>query len=172
MKYFFIIGILLAFTGCNKEKNLQPAGNSVDIYALSDYETIEESVKIIDSTAEISSYKIIDYDDIISYSSKTYTFTVSDSISERLSDFEHQSIHGTPFALTVDDEIIYTGYFWAGFSSMGCNWIIIDPLDYTGENKLRVELGYPGLIEGDIIPDKRNDSRIINTLKKDNKLVE
>lgn len=172
MRKYLIIGLLLLFFSCDKEDNLQPFGKSIDFYVLSEYQTIENSFKIIDSTAKLSDYNIIGYSDIISYSSKTYTFTVNNSISDRLNDFENNSIHGTPFALTVDNEIIYTGYFWAGYSSMSCDWITIDPLDYSGNHELTVQLGYPGLMQGDYIPDNRNDSRIINTLKHDNKLIE
>lgn len=171
MKLFLIIlGLAFILNGCDKEDNLQPSGKSIDFYMISEYEKIDSTFKIIDSTVVLSATKIIDYSDIISYSSKDYTFTVSDSISDRLNDFENHSFHSVPFALTVDQEIIYTGYFWASLASLGCDWITIDPLDISGNNELRVRLGYPGMIEGDSIPDKRNDPRIINVLKQDKKL--
>ncbi len=170
MRLFIILGLVFILNGCDKEDNLQPSGKSIDIYLISEYKKIDNTFKIIDSTAVISATKIVGYSDIISYSSKDYTFTVSDSISDRLNDFENHSVHGVPFALTVDKEIIYTGYFWASFSSLSCDWITIDPLDFSGKNELRVRLGYPGMIIGDSIPDKRNDSRIINILRQDKKL--
>jgi hypothetical protein len=37
-------------------------------------------------------------------------------------------------------------------------------------NKMQVRLGYPGLLPGQVIPDKRNDPRIIQVFKQDNKL--
>ena len=40
----------------------------------------------------------------------------------------------------------------------------------TIKNELIVELGYPGFYEN--IPDKRNDQRILELLKGDDKLVE
>ena len=40
------------------------------------------------------------------------------------------------------------------------------------QNELKVELGYPGQIQGTIIPDKRNDSQILDIFKRDNKLIE
>ena len=168
-----IFGLIFLLVNCeNKETDFEPSGKTIDFYGLSHFDKIENSFKIIDSTAIISDYKIIGYKDIISYSQSTYTFIVSDSISDRLNDFENQSVHGMPFALTVDNKIIYTGYFWAGYSSMGCDWITIDPLDYSRKNKLSVKLGYPGLVLGDSIPDKRNDSIIISILKQDKKLID
>ena len=170
MRLIFAFGLVLFLNSCDKENNFQPSGKSIDFYYISEYQKINNSFKIIDSTVVISDTKIIDYSDIVSYSSKNYTFVVSDSISDRLNDFEHHSIHGVPFALAIDKEIIYTGYFWVSYSSMGCDWITIDPLDILGDNKLTVRLGYSGMIQGDIIPDKRNDLRLIEILKNDNKL--
>lgn len=154
----------------DKEGNFHSSSFSIDFYYISEYQKIDNTFKIIDSTVVINDTKIIDYSDIISYSSKDYTFIVSDSISDRLNDFKNHSFHGVPFALTIDKKIIYTGYFWASYSSMGCDWITIDPLKISGDNKLTVRLGYPGKIQGDSIPDKRNDSRLIDILKKDKKL--
>lgn len=170
MRLFLAFGLVFILNSCDKEDDFQSSGKSIDFYYISEYQKIDNSFKIIDSTVVISDIKIIDYSDIISYSSKNYTFVVSDSISDRLNDFEYHSIHGAPFALAIDKEIIYTGYFWASYSSMGCDWITIDPLDISGNNELTVRLGYPGLIQGDYIPDKRNDSRLINIFRQDKKL--
>ena len=69
-------------------------------------------------------------------------------------------------------EIIYTGYFWTGFSSLGCDWVIIDLLIYNFKKELKVELSYPGIIIGDIIPDNRNNIRLLSILKKAGKLID
>jgi len=170
MRLFLTLGLVFLLNSCDKEENFEPSGKSIAFYYISEYQKIDNTFKIIDSTVVISDTKIIDYSDIISYSSKDYTFTVSDSLSDRLNDFENHSIHGVPFALAIDKKIIYTGYFWASYSSMSCDWITIDPLNISGKNELKVRLGYPGMIQGDSIPDKRNDSRLIEVLKKDKKL--
>jgi len=102
---------------------------------------------------------------------KKYSFKVSDRIAGWLNDFENNLIHGSAFALTIDKEVIYTGYFWASFSSLMCDWIIIDPLNISGKNELTVKLGYPGMVVGDTIPDKRNDKRLLDVLRMDNKLI-
>lgn len=170
MRFLLAFGLILVLNSCDKEDNCCPSEKSIDFYYISEYQKLDNSFKIIDSTVIISDLKIIDYSNILSYSSKNYTFVVSDSISDRLNDFENHSIHGVPFALAIDKELIYTGYFWASYSSLGCDWITIDPLDISGNNELTVRLGYPGLTLGDSIPDKRNDSRLINVLKQDKKL--
>ena len=82
------------------------------------------------------------------------------------------TIHTRTFALVANQEIIYTGYFWSSFSSAICPWLTIDPLFAEISGELRVELGYPGLMEGMSIPDHRNDERILSILRHDRKLIE
>jgi len=171
----FRIGIILILLslpiGCEKFQYNSPNGDSLEFYRLSEYQTKKNSLKIIESSVKISSSRIIGYDDIISYNSKTFTFTVTDQLAEYLNDNKTDPIHGTPFAVTIDRQLIYTGYFWAGYSSQSCDWVTIDPLNYSGNNRLTVQLGYPGLFGGDTIPDKRNDKRILDLLRKDYKLI-
>jgi hypothetical protein len=170
MRYLLAITVLLFLNSCTKARDSQPSGKSIDFYYISEYKKKENSFKIIESSVVISDSTIIDYADIISYSSKDHTFIVNDKISNRLNDANKHYFHGVPFALTIDKEIIYTGYFWASFSSQICDWITIDPLSVSGNNELRVRLGYPTMMDGDSIPDNRNDPSLINTLKQDNKL--
>ena len=76
------------------------------------------------------------------------------------------------FAVAADEELAYTGYFWPGYSSMGCQWITTDPLFIGNRNTMTMGLGYPGLIEGTSIPDNRNDPRILEIFRADGKLIE
>lgn len=164
---FLFVSILI--TGCDKENT--PSNTEVEFYLLTSFKTKNGTCKIIDSSVIMNNSALIKYDEIISYNMRNYSFEVSDRIADWLNDFENSRIHGRAFALTIDKEIIYTGYFWAGFSSAGCDWIVIDPLNYSGKNKLTVRLGYPGLVVGDTIPDKRNNKRLLDVLRMDNKLV-
>jgi len=74
--------------------------------------------------------------------------------------------------MKVDNEIVYTGYFWPSLSSISCNWIVIDPVSTEINNEMKVELGYPSPAYGTDIPDKRNSNQIIDVFRRDNKLVE
>ncbi len=165
-----LILIISIFASCEKYQSVRQPGTGLEFYLIKDFQRVGTSAKIINSTVTLSDSVIIYYDEIISYDSDTYTFTVTESCANKLNDFKNNHIHGTPFAVTVDKEIIYTGYFWCGFSSSMVDWVTIDPLNYSGKNRLRVSLGYPGLIQGDYIPDNRNDYRILDILKKDGKL--
>ena len=73
---------------------------------------------------------------------------------------EH-SIGGIAFAVTANEELVYTGYFVPSYSSASVQWIVIDPLFWHLTNRMYVNLGYPGLFEGAVIPDHRNDERIL-----------
>ena len=162
--------LILLLAGCEKYLSPRQQGYGLEFYFIKDFQRIGTSAKIINSTVNLSDSVIIYYDEILSYNSDTYTFTLTESSANWLNDFKNNHIHRTPFAVTIDKEIIYTGYFWCGFSSSMVDWVTIDPLNYSGKNQLRVSLGYPGLILGDYIPDDRNDDRILDILRRDSKL--
>lgn len=165
-----ILLLTVILAGCERYQSVSQKGNGLEFYLMKDFQRVGTSAKIINSTVELSDSVIISYDEIKSYNSDTYTFTVTDNCADRLNDFENSHIHGMPFAVTVNKEVIYTGYFWCSFSSASVDWITIDPLNYSGNNQLRVSLGYPGLFDGDYIPDNRNDPRILDFLRVDGKL--
>lgn len=167
MKKLTLISLLLIFiVSCEKYQYTRQPDSDLEFYSISEFLKVDGSSKIINSTVKLSERVLIHYDEIISYAPDNYTFTITKSAANRIS-----NLHGTAFALTIDKQIIYTGYFWAGYSSAVVDWVTIDPLNYAGSNQLRVQLGYPGLIQGDIIPDNRNNIRIIKLLERDNKLV-
>lgn len=166
------ICVIVVFVSFSCEKENIPSNAEVEFYLLSSFKTKNGTCKIIDISVIMSDTALIKYDEIISYNKRNYSFKVSDRTADWLNEFEQNRIHTRAFALTIDNEIIYTGYFWAGFSSAMCDWVVIDPLNYSGKNELEVRLGYPGLIEGDIIPDNRNNQRLLDVLRMDGKLIE
>jgi len=166
-----IISVLfLLLVSCEKYQFPRQKGYGLEFYVIKDFQRVGSTSKIINSSVTLSDSVIIYYDEIVSYNSNKYTFTLTESSGKRLNDFKNNHIHGTPFAVVIDEKIIYTGYFWCGFSSAMVDWVTIDPLNYSGKNQLTVSLGYPGLIIGDYIPDNRNDERIMDILRRDGKL--
>ncbi len=169
-----LILLILAFltvisVSCEKKKNSGEGG--IQIYLLSDYETYQPSMRIDEGTILREKDPLIRYTDILSYDSRNYSFNITNSAQDILKDKE-LNLHSRAFVLVANQENIYTGYFWASYSSSICPWITIDPIyaQYAGE--LRVELGYPGLMEGMSIPDRRNDESILSILRHDRKLIE
>jgi len=94
---------------------------------------------------------------------------LSDKAIETLESLDY-SVNGLAFAIKTNDTMIYTGYFWPSYSSASCDWVVIDPLMTSIGNKIQIRLGYPDLVQGQVIQDKRNDERIIRIFKRDNKL--
>jgi hypothetical protein len=112
---------------------------------------------------------IVNYDEIIGYDSTKHIFLIADEAGDRIRKVNYP-VTPTPFAIAVDDELIYIANFIPGYSSMSCDdCITVEPYSY--DNKYRIELGYPGsdYYTG---PDPRNDYRIISRLKNDKKLIE
>jgi len=111
------------------------------------------------------------YADFLSYNSSTRTDEISESGILKVKNLSH-STHGIAFAIKADRELVYSGYFWPGYSSMSCDWVTIDPMSIAYSGTCAVRLGYPGATNGVIIPDKRNDPRILDIFRRDNKLIE
>ena len=114
---------------------------------------------------------LISYSDFLSYDSLEYAFWLSNRAMKAIENLEH-SVHGIAFGIKANGTLVYTGYFWPSYSSAICDWVVIDPIVTGVEYKIIVRLGYPGLLQGMEIPDKRNDSRIIKIFEDDNKLIQ
>ena len=168
--FTYIIISILSFLsyGCEKEED-NFYGN-VELFLLDSYSRIENSYQIDETTVKTKASPLISYSDFISYDSNDYVFQISDKAKNAIDEVEH-SVHGVPFAVKAKGKLIYSGYFWPSYSSAGCDCIVIDPMMISVDNKIRVSLGFPGLIHGQVIPDNRNDIRIIEIFEKDNKLI-
>lgn len=154
--------IASALSGCEKQ-----AETGLEIYLLTDYQKKAPAADIISGSEKLSENPIISYNDIILYDSSEHYFQVTESLARELREMKW-STQGTAFSVTINKQIIYSGYFMPGYSSLALNWISIDPLAF--DSKIRVTLGYPvdwPQFQG---RDPRNDTRIINYLRKDNKL--
>jgi len=169
MKYkLLLLGIIaLMNVGCDKKDFHH---EKVELYLIESFVKSEDGhCKIDENTVVTKKSPLIGYSEIVSYDPESYTFELSDNAVKKIKNME-LSVHGIPFAIKVDNILIYTGYFWPSYSSASCDWVTINPVRTYGSNQLIVELGYPGHNEGDNIPDKRNDKRIIDTFKQDHKL--
>jgi hypothetical protein len=171
MKIISLLLLLLffTFTGCRKDQEKLPSNSRVEFYLLKSFARNPGSAAIIEGSSIMSDTALIQYKDILWYNPREYTFKVSAKTAHWLND-QYALTHGKPFALAIDRKIIYTGYFWASFSSSGCDWVVIDPLNISGENELKVRLGYPGILPGMSIPDNRNNTQLLETLSLDGKL--
>jgi hypothetical protein len=164
MKRIFIIpGIFLfAFSSCEKD-----SGFGLEIYLLSDFKTSQGSGEIISGSEKLAENPLIRYHDIKYYDSSEYYFKIEHSKAEELN-HKDWSTKGTPFALTINKSVIYSGYIMPGYSSSGVQWFTMDP--FSIDDTIFMSLGYPGDYAQLSSIDPRNDERIIYLLKNDNKL--
>lgn len=165
---FLIITASLGLISCNENDTNH---SKLEIYLLKSYKMASNSLQITNESLVLNDTALIKDSEIYSYNMTNYTFTIAENKANWLNDFQNNKTHGKAFAVTIDKTVIYTGYFWAAFSSSSVDWVVIDPLNYSGKNQLVVEIGYPGLLPGMSITDLRNDSRIIDLMRKTNRLI-
>ncbi|MDP2335089.1 MAG: hypothetical protein Q8N05_01305 [Bacteroidota bacterium] len=170
---FFAIFVTLnfIFIACDKNETTNPKDGGVELYLLESCKTISGTNHQIDErTIVTKSQPLVTYTDFQSYDPNTFTFKISDAAKKTIKSMQY-SVYGIPFAIKANNVVIYSGYFWPSYSSASCDWVVIDPLSLLIGNDLKVELGYPGLREGQIIPDSRNDKRILDIFTSDDKLI-
>ncbi|MFA6334983.1 MAG: hypothetical protein WCX48_05420 [Bacteroidales bacterium] len=168
--FISIVGILGFFiTGCDKNGNSNPTTGFVELYLLDSYKTVGNTKQIDESTIVTKAEPLVAYSDFLSYDSSKFTFKISDKAKTAIKNINH-SVHGVAFAVKANNMVVYTGYFWPSYSSATCDWLFIDPIMVDINNRLKVELGYPGPSPEMTIPDKRNDKRILDIFESDHKL--
>jgi len=161
---------LLSISGCQLIDLNPPNGGKVDIYLLKTWHKAQDSERIVEEkTIELYDEPLIGYDEIILYDQENFSFKLMESARQKIINMENFG-HRLAFAVTANDSIVYTGYFWASFSSSLCDWVVIDPLSVHFSEIMPVTLGYPGLLPEFNIPDKRNDPSIIQIFKDGKKL--
>lgn len=166
-----LLSTILGFLTISCDEDAVTPGDKVEIYLLSSFETIDNSCQIDEASIMIKSQPLLQYSDLLSYNSNDYIFSLSNNAKETIAALDFPT-NGVPFVVTVDREIIYTAYFWPAYSSASCQWIVADPFSIDFNDGLKIQLGYPGHMDGIEIPDKRNDPRILAVFRKDGNLVE
>jgi len=170
----FILLAIFSFTAilsCEETNDSSYENGVVELFLLESYENNGLYGKINESTVVLESEPIIHYSDIISYNKTRYAFEITEKSRQTILELD-VPIDGSAFAVTVNKDVIYTGYFWPSYSSAICNWTVIDPFLVDTDNKLYVKLGYPDQLVDEPIPDRRNDQRILEVFSQDHKLVQ
>jgi hypothetical protein len=174
-KILAFIGLIVfgfSLNYCQQQNEIIPVNGEVELYLLDYYEIRDSTNFQIDKNTVRTQFKpLLIYPDFISYNPKEYTFKISDRARIKIKGLDHY-VHGLAFAFTANNKIIYTGYFWPSYSSMSCDWIVIDPFMINEKNEMMIRIGYPGLAQGINIPDKRNDQQLLDIFRRDDKLIE
>ena len=114
------------------------------------------------SNAILADTTLVADSEIESYTQSTTTFKLRKDISSIIRNYSTNKA----FAVTVDNKPVYYGLFHPGYlSSITFGLATIDPLN----QQLRINFTSNG--SSDMLRlDKRNDSRIINSLRKSQRL--
>jgi hypothetical protein len=142
------------------------AGETVEIYLFKTFQTVTGKCQIDASASLLQDKAAIKNQDILEYSQTNYQFKLTDPAIQRVKTFKDF----TPFAVTVDKQVIYYGFFKPSISSSSCDNSITMDLDWTSGNKISLKLGYPGQLQGVTIDDERNNQKLITALKSQGKL--
>ena len=105
----FVISLIVVGTlGCENDNDMP--GAKVEMYMLDVYSTVNNGCQIDELTTITKEDPVIRYIDFLSYDPAEYTFELSSSAVNKINSLEH-SENGLAFAITVDNTIVYTGYF-------------------------------------------------------------
>ena len=172
-RQILFIGLFLTlnsiFIACDKNENTNYKDGGVELFLLDSYQTIGSTYQIDEKTIVTKSQSLVTYSDFQSYDPSTFTFKISNTAKESIKSLDH-SVHGIAFAIKANNVLIYSGYFWPSYSSASCDWVVIDPMMLLISNELTVQLGYSSS-KVELIPDKRNDKRILDIFTNDDKLI-
>lgn len=145
--------VLLVASGCDAHKRFSvPPAPSPTVAAASEagfaiYLTdpeIPPNRLAIQSHLELAAEPILTADDIIHYVWDTHEITLTAAGLQRLQALSVPT-SGKSFVVCLDNQPVYAGAFWAGYSSQSFDGVVIDPILATAERPLvQIQLGYPG----------------------------
>jgi hypothetical protein len=162
----FFITSLSAF-GHSCEEHPTQGGASVDVYLFNTYQTIPGKCQIEPTKSVLQDTAFIKNQDIIAYSATGYTFELTASALEKIKSLKDNM----PFAVTLDKQVVYYGFFKPLTSSSSCEHSITMDFDWASNNKILLTLGYPSHNpDNNTIDDQRNNTKLIATLKNQGKL--
>ncbi|NEU07625.1 hypothetical protein GZH53_04795 [Flavihumibacter sp. R14] len=160
---FYVLTIIVLCLSCKKDN--QKAGKPVEIYLLKNYQLMAGKCQVDPSASVLQDIPAIRNQDILEYSETKYQFKLTNAAIQKVKDLRDF----TPFAVTVDKQVIYYGFFKPGISSSSCDHSITMDVVW-GSDKISMKLGYPGQMQGVIIDDQRNNPNLITALKNQGKL--
>jgi hypothetical protein len=141
-------------------------GEKVEIYLLKSFQTVAGKCQIDPDLSVLQDTALVADQEILAYATSTYKFRLAPTAIQRIKDLFDR----TPFALTIDKQVVYYGFFKPSISSSSCDHSITMDFAWPSSNEIFLKLGYPAQLPGVAIEDKRNDARLLALLKKQGKL--
>jgi len=162
--------ILLSVAGCNSPAAPPAATTSPKGFAiyLLDPELSPQNLAVA-GRLDLADQPLLGVSDIIAYTQATHEIELTSAGYEAVHSLVVPT-SGKAFAVCVDGQPIYTGAFWAAYSSQSWDGVTIDPILVTKERPvIRIVLGYPAksFFSGS---DPRSDQRVLQALQQEGKL--
>lgn len=155
-----VLGFVLAgLSGCDTGA---PA-TGFEIYLLA--QDIPPEWLILLSHLELQAEPLLSSDDVVSYREDTHEIELTAAGVEAIRSLE-VPVDGTSFAVCVDGQPVYGGAFWAAYSSLSFDGVVIETTRASEEHPvIRIELGYPGpdFFRG---ADPRPDPKVLRALEQ------
>ena len=164
-----LLTILVCFTcliACKKDK--AGAEKNVEFYLLESYQLVTGKCQVDPSTTRLQNSALVSNDDILWYDESDHEYRLTTSAVQKINGLQGR----TPFAVTVDKQIIYLGIYMPPIMSSTCEHSITMYAS-TQANTAYMMLGYPGWIRTpgtSTINDQRNDASLLAALKAQGKL--
>lgn len=174
-----LASLLLACQSASKQKSGEPTPQKgVAIYLIATpVDLIADPVALDKAPLDLEKEPIINYGQIKSYSPSSHTFIFKSEVVKKLREIsEELPLVGRPYALVADGSVVYYGLFFNPLSSYGSGYPFITLYNDSLDKKpvfeqitMQVDFRkpYPG---GPARLDLRNDPRLLDRLKQDNKL--
>ncbi|MBI3219869.1 MAG: hypothetical protein HYZ44_10180 [Bacteroidetes bacterium] len=121
----------------------------------------------LEDTAFIRDYEIVGYH-ISNQTLGRQSFEVSELVTDRVKNLDIPLGSGRQFALVVNGEIVYAGYFWNLVSSWGCDGIAA----FAMGNKIEILRKLPDINHAVNSNDPRRNATLFDCLKKTNRLYD
>jgi hypothetical protein len=168
-----LITTLIALAGCRLNqprtisKTPQNAGEGFAIYFLAKDITPQQLPLL--SHLELQPEPFLANADILVYHKATHEIELTKSGYEKMHALQ-VPVNGLAFAVCVDRQPVYAGAFWADYSSISYDGIVINITRVIqGNPRIQIVLGYPGpdFFKGN---DPRSDPGIFQALEAVGKL--
>jgi hypothetical protein len=145
------------------------SADGFSIYLIAQKISADQLASVRLGDLELASQPILSGSDIIRYSKETHEIELMASAAERIQRL-YVPTSGRPFVVCVGREPIYSGAFWALYSSQSFDGIVIETTLVTQDHpSLRIQLGYPAS-EFFTGKDYRSDPRILRALERAGRL--
>ena len=160
LRFISILIVSIIFLSCKKDK----AGTQkkIEFILLKSYQFLPGKCQVDASTVIHEDTPLVSNDEIITYSDKEHSYNLDATAIQKINTLPGR----TPFALTIDKEIVFLAVYMPLIMSSTCDQSITMYANVS-QNKIFMNLGYP--FASSTINDERNKPVLVATLQAQGK---